>query len=101
MPYNKYQANWGDEWAQFMYRYDLQTKTIPKDHPPQNIITYTISVTDGNNPDYVAFDNSMAWIFYAPKGTKPGVGQGEAVPASYDHDWIGDPAPCMPTAKGV
>ncbi|WP_294309527.1 DUF3857 domain-containing transglutaminase family protein [uncultured Sphingomonas sp.] len=48
-----------------------------------------------------AFDNSMAWIFYAPKGTKPGVGQGEAVPASYDHDWIGDPAPCMPTAKGV
>jgi len=59
-PYNKYQANWGDEWAQFMYRYDLQTKTIPKDHPPQNIITYTISVTDGNNPDYVAFNKSMA-----------------------------------------
>ncbi|CAJ0801206.1 hypothetical protein LMG19083_03551 [Ralstonia psammae] len=59
-PYNKYQANWGDEWAQFMYRYDLQTKTISKDHPPQNIITYTISVTDGNNPDYVAFDQSMA-----------------------------------------
>ncbi|GAA3260957.1 hypothetical protein GCM10020258_23800 [Sphingomonas yabuuchiae] len=48
-----------------------------------------------------AFDNSMAWIFYAPKGTKPGVGQGETVPASYDHDWIADPAPCMSTAKGV
>ena len=58
-PYNKYQANWGDEWAQFMYRYDLNTKKSNADNP-QNIITYTISVTDGNNPDYVAFNNSMA-----------------------------------------
>ncbi|WP_197329730.1 pilus assembly protein [Ralstonia syzygii] len=56
---SKYQANWGDEWARFMYQTDLSGSSSSNSQP-QNIITYTISVTDGNNPDYVAFDNSMA-----------------------------------------
>ncbi|MEF2249206.1 pilus assembly protein [Ralstonia solanacearum] len=56
---SKYQANWGDEWARFMYQTDLSGSSSSNGQP-QNIITYTISVTDGNNPDYVAFDSSMA-----------------------------------------
>ena len=56
-PYNKYQANWGDEWAQYMYNTDLSGGTSTN---PQNIITYTIAVTDGTNPDYVQFLQSMA-----------------------------------------
>lgn len=54
---NKYQANWGDEWAQFMYQTDLSHGSSTN---PQNIITYTIAVTDGSNPDYVGFLQSMA-----------------------------------------
>ncbi|MHA6824616.1 pilus assembly protein [Ralstonia pseudosolanacearum] len=57
--YSKYQSNWGDEWARFMYQTDLSGGNSSNSQP-QNIITYTISVTDGKNPDYVAFDNSMA-----------------------------------------
>jgi type IV pilus assembly protein PilY1 len=56
-PYNKYQANWGDEWARFMYQTDLSKGT---NITPQNIVTYTIAVTDGSNPDYVQFLQSMA-----------------------------------------
>ncbi|CAJ0796134.1 pilus assembly protein [Ralstonia holmesii] len=56
--YNKYQSNWGDEWARFMYQTDLQGTANSAN--PQNVVTYAITVTDGNNPDYVAFDNSMA-----------------------------------------
>lgn len=56
---SKYQANWGDEWARFMYQTDLSGSSSSNGQP-QNIITYTISVTDGNNPDYVAFDIT-AW----------------------------------------
>lgn len=56
-PYNKYQANWGDEWARFMYQTDLSNGT---NITPQNIVTYTIAVTDGSNPDYVRFLQSMA-----------------------------------------
>ncbi|WP_433865239.1 pilus assembly protein [Ralstonia wenshanensis] len=58
--YNKYQSNYGDEWARFMYQYDLQSGAPSGVDNPQNIITYTISVTDNQNPDYVALDNSMA-----------------------------------------
>jgi type IV pilus assembly protein PilY1 len=57
LPYNKYQLNWGDEWTRFMYQTDLSGgQSVNK----QNIITYTIAVTDGSNPDYVQFVQSMA-----------------------------------------
>ena len=52
-----YQDNWGDEWAQYMYQTDLSGGTSSN---PQNIITYTIAVTDGSNPDYVNFLQSMS-----------------------------------------
>lgn len=52
----KYQSNWGDEWARFMYQTDVNGSLVNN----QNVITYTIAVTDGNNPDYVAFTRSMA-----------------------------------------
>ena len=57
--YSQVSANWGDEWAQFMYQTDL-SKTSSTN--PQNIITYTIAVTDGStqSADYVAFLQSMA-----------------------------------------
>jgi type IV pilus assembly protein PilY1 len=56
-PYNKYQANWGDEWARYMQQTDLSNgANVNK----QNITTYTIAVTDGSNPDYVRFLQSMA-----------------------------------------
>ena len=53
---NKYQANWGDEWARFMY----QTDVTGNFGNQQNIVTYTIIVSDGRNPDYVTFLKSMA-----------------------------------------
>ncbi|CAG2158145.1 hypothetical protein LMG31506_06262 [Cupriavidus yeoncheonensis] len=54
--YTKYQSNWGDEWARFMYQTDVNGSLVNN----QNVITYTIAVTDGSNPDYVAFTQSMA-----------------------------------------
>ena len=54
--YNKYQANWGDEWARFNYQTDIAGSSTNQ----QNIITYTIAVTDGSNPDYVEDLRSMA-----------------------------------------
>lgn len=51
------QNNSGDEWAQFMNKADLSS---PKASQPQNIITYTIAVTDGKNPSYVGFLQNMA-----------------------------------------
>ncbi|WP_428853122.1 pilus assembly protein [Imbroritus primus] len=53
---NKYQSSWGDEWARFMY----QTDILKNDANRQNIITYTIAVTDGSNPEYVRLVQSMA-----------------------------------------
>lgn len=55
-PNGKYQANWGDEWARFLYQNDIQANQ--NNH--QNVVTYTIAVTDNNNPDYVQFTKSMA-----------------------------------------
>jgi type IV pilus assembly protein PilY1 len=55
-PNTKYDANWGDEWARFLYQNDF----APDLEDKQNIITYTIAVTDGKNPDYVQFTDSMA-----------------------------------------
>ncbi|MEY2261530.1 MULTISPECIES: pilus assembly protein [Rhodanobacter] len=42
-----YQQNWGDEWARFMYQSDLSGIPASTPHNPQNIITYTIAVSDG------------------------------------------------------
>lgn len=59
LPYNKYQANYGDEWARYMYNTDLSNgANLNK----QNIVTYTIAVTSNKNPnlDYVQFLQSMA-----------------------------------------
>ncbi|OGB21589.1 MAG: hypothetical protein A3I66_05475 [Burkholderiales bacterium RIFCSPLOWO2_02_FULL_57_36] len=55
-PYDKYEANYGDEWARFMYQTDLNSTLTGS----QNIITYTIILTDGSNPEYVEFLKSMA-----------------------------------------
>ena len=54
--YNKYQANWGDEWARFNYQTNLSSTLANQ----QNIVTYTIAVTDGSNPNYVEFLRSQA-----------------------------------------
>ena len=55
-PYTKYDANYGDEWARFLFQSDLASDLDDK----QNVITYTIAVTDGKNPDYVQTTESMA-----------------------------------------
>jgi type IV pilus assembly protein PilY1 len=58
-PYTKYQGKGGGpEWARFMYQTDLSGGA--NSSTPQNIITYTIAVTDGKNPDYVSYVQSMA-----------------------------------------
>lgn len=53
---NKYQSNWGDEWARFIYQTDVTGSFGNK----QNVVTYTIIVSDGKNPEYVTFLKSMA-----------------------------------------
>ncbi|WP_029049581.1 pilus assembly protein [Cupriavidus sp. amp6] len=53
---NKYESNWGDEWARFMYETDVNGNLDNN----QNIITYTIAITDDRNPDYVESTRSMA-----------------------------------------
>lgn len=55
-PYDKYEANYGDEWARFMYQTDMSADL----EGDQNIVTYTIILTDGSNPEYVEFLKSMA-----------------------------------------
>lgn len=55
-PYDKYEANFGDEWARFMDQTDMSTDL----EGDQNIVTYTIILTDGSNPEYVEFLKSMA-----------------------------------------
>ena len=54
---NKYQQNWGDEWARFMYQSDVSGGTGAA---RQNIVTYTINVTDGSNADYDTLVANMA-----------------------------------------
>ncbi len=54
--YNKYQGNWADEWARFEYQTDISGNFANQ----QNIVTYTIAVTDGSNPNYVEMLRSMA-----------------------------------------
>lgn len=61
---NKYLDNWGDEWARFMYGTDLNAANNPNGTASnrQNIVTYTIAVTDNskNSKDYVDFATNMA-----------------------------------------
>jgi type IV pilus assembly protein PilY1 len=52
----KYQGNWLDEWARFAYQTDLSGNFANQ----QNVVTYTIAVTDGSNPDYVELLKSAA-----------------------------------------
>ncbi|MDG2540081.1 PilC/PilY family type IV pilus protein [Dyella jiangningensis] len=54
---NQYQPNYADEWTRFMYQTDLSNGTNVN---KQNIVTYTIAMTDNSNSDYVQFVNSMA-----------------------------------------
>src|SRR6266568_751038 len=54
--YAKYQGSWADEWARFAYQTDISGNFTNQ----QNIVTYTIAVTDGSNPDYVQLLRSMA-----------------------------------------
>lgn len=51
-----------------------------------------------DNARIAAFDNSMGWIFYQPSRRKMGVGDGEAVPATYELDWTRDDVPCLTSA---
>lgn len=56
--------NWGDEWARFMNEMDLNAANNAGSTTAtrQNIITYTIGVTDGSkqSQDYLQFVTSMA-----------------------------------------
>jgi len=54
--YAKYQGSWADEWTRFAYQTDISGNFTNQ----QNIVTYTIAVTDGSNPDYVQLLRSMA-----------------------------------------
>ena len=54
--YAKYQGSWADEWTRFAYQTDISGTFTNQ----QNIVTYTIAVTDGSNPDYVQLLRSMA-----------------------------------------
>jgi type IV pilus assembly protein PilY1 len=54
--YSKYQGSWADEWARFEYQTDISGNFVNQ----QNIVTYTIAVTDGSNPNYVEMLRSMA-----------------------------------------
>lgn len=62
-PYDADESNWADEWARFMVESDLSPDDLanPTSYKGlQNIITYTIIVSDGKNPEYVKFLQSMA-----------------------------------------
>ncbi len=41
------------------------------------------------------FDNSMGYIFFNPRGQKMAVGDGQAVPATYEGDWTKENLPCL------
>ncbi|MEK6637487.1 MAG: DUF3857 domain-containing protein [Pseudomonadota bacterium] len=48
-----------------------------------------------DNDRIAAFDNSMALIYYKPRGQKSASPAGKMVPTTYDRDWISDSAPCL------
>src|SRR6266581_3718780 len=54
--FTKYQGNWADEWARFAYQTDISGNFTNQ----QNVVTYTITVTDGSNPDYGELMRSTA-----------------------------------------
>ncbi|HEX8444314.1 MAG TPA: DUF3857 domain-containing protein [Allosphingosinicella sp.] len=47
-----------------------------------------------DNERIAAFDNSMGWISYDPAGERMSVGNGQAVPATFEYDWTREDAPC-------
>jgi len=49
-----------------------------------------------DNDRIARFDNSMAWITYAPDGTTPPAKAGRPVPATWEIDWTADNVPCLP-----
>ncbi len=48
-----------------------------------------------DNGRIMAFDNSMAWIFYDPAGQVDPVSDAPNVPATYEIDWTADTVPCL------
>jgi type IV pilus assembly protein PilY1 len=59
LPNNGYQGKGGGpEWARFMYQTDLSNGQDPSGI--ENIVTYTIIVTDGTNPNFVSYMQAMA-----------------------------------------
>lgn len=51
-----------------------------------------------DNERIAVFDNSMGWINFDPSGQKASVGNGEAVPATYEIDWTASDVPCISSA---
>jgi hypothetical protein len=49
-----------------------------------------------DNGRIASFDNSMAWITYAPEGRNMGGRKEKPVPATYDIDWTAENVPCLP-----
>lgn len=58
---------------------------------------------DRDNARLSAFDNSMAWIYYAPRGASRGKAPVEKdlrVPATYEIEWTADQVPCLSSPAG-
>lgn len=53
-----------------------------------------------DNARIASFDNSMAWITYNIATNNAAVGDGKAVPATYDIDWTSSDVPCGAGAGG-
>jgi hypothetical protein len=51
-----------------------------------------------DNDRIAAFDNSMAWINYDPRGQRSAAVSVQAVPTTYERDWLFDSGPCLSSA---
>lgn len=47
-----------------------------------------------DNARIASFDNSMGWVSYDPAGKTAAIGNGQAVPTTYDFDWTALDVPC-------
>ena len=56
------------------------------------------STAKRDNARIAAFDNSMGWISYEPARQKMAVGDGKAVPTTYELDWTMEDVPCLADA---
>ena len=52
-------------------------------------------VAQADNARIPDFDNSMAWIYYDPTGTRRPFRSGDTVPATYEIDWTAQNVPCV------